>query len=59
MHWVLILHIAGASSGIDQRVGLMATPEACEIAGQGMALILMARVPDVAVGWTCTPEASA
>lgn len=60
MHWVLILHLAGTNGvTVDAEIGLIATEEACRIAGVGMSVVIESRVQNVDVTFSCQPEIAA
>ena len=49
--------ISPDGSAIETRVGTIVSEDVCNVAGQGIASVLIDEDPALVVAWSCTPAA--
>lgn len=60
MNWLLTVWLITADGQVHSApVGLMADRDVCNVAGQGIEMVLLAEDPRVVVMWQCNPTGAA
>lgn len=55
-HILTMIVLLANGDVVETRMGVLANRPFCELAGSGIAHVLIAEDPELVVGWSCEPE---